>query len=117
MPKFELHRIADLQGATSPESVDLDGDGDRDVLLVTANNDWDNPQASSLLWLDNDGRMQFTMRGLASAPTHLQTLAAGDLDGDGRPDAATGGMHISRPYDRIGRVTAWQREGRLQAAR
>jgi hypothetical protein len=105
--RFELHRIADLQGATSPEAADLDGDGDLDVLLVTSNNDWDNPQAPSLLWLENDGRMQFTMRGIASAPTHLLTLAAGDLDGDGRPDAATGGMHISRPYDRIGRVTAW----------
>jgi hypothetical protein len=115
-PAFELHRIADLQGATSPESVDLDGDGDLDVLLVTANNDWDDPRAPSLLWLENDGRMQFTLRGIAGAPTHLQTLAVGDLDGDGRPDAVTGGMHISRPYDRIGRVTAWQRRG-VQAAR
>ena len=25
---FELHRMVDLQGATSPEAVDLDGDGD-----------------------------------------------------------------------------------------
>jgi hypothetical protein len=105
--RFELHRIADLQGATSPSGADLDGDGDLDVLLVTSNNDWDNPQAPSLLWLENDGRMQFTMRAIGSAPTHLLTLAVGDLDGDGRPDAATGGMHISRPYDRIGRVTAW----------
>jgi hypothetical protein len=107
--QFELHRMADLQGATSPEAADLDGDGDLDVLLVTANNDWDNPEAPSLLWLENDGKMQFTLHGLASAPTHLMTLAIGDLDGDGRPDAATGGMHISRPYDRIGRVTAWLR--------
>jgi hypothetical protein len=105
--RFELHRIADLQGATSPHGADLDGDGDLDVLLVTSNNDWDNPQAPSLLWLENDGRMRFTIRGIASAPTHLLTAAVGDLDGDGRPDAVTGGMHISRPYDRIGRVTAW----------
>ena len=59
--KFEFHRMVDLQGATSPEAVDLDGDGDLDVLLVTANNDWDNPAAPSLLWLENDGKMQFTM--------------------------------------------------------
>jgi hypothetical protein len=112
--RFELHRIADLQGATSPEATDLDGDGDLDVLLVTSNNDWDNPKAPSLLWLENDGRMHFTMRGIATSPTHLLTLAVGDLDGDGRPDAVTGGMHISRPYDRIGRVTAWLRQGRIQ---
>jgi hypothetical protein len=104
---FELHRMVDLQGATSPEAVDLDGDGDLDVLLVTANNDWDDPAAPSLLWLENDGAMRFTLRGIATSPTHLQTVAAGDLDGDGKPDAATGGMHISRPYDRLGRVTAW----------
>jgi hypothetical protein len=104
---FELHRMVDLQGATSPEAVDLDGDGDLDVLLVTANNNWDDPAAPSLLWLENDGAMRFTLRGIATAPTHLQTVAAGDLDDDGKPDAATGGMHISRPYDRLGRVTAW----------
>ena len=105
--KFELHRMIDQQGVTSPEAVDLDDDGDLDVLLVNANNDWDNPEAPSLLWLENDGKMQFTMRPIATSPTHLLTLAVGDLDGDGKPDAVTGGMHISRPYDRIGRVTAW----------
>ena len=105
--KFVLHRMVDLQGATSPEAADVDGDGDLDVLLVTSNNDWDNPQAPSLLWLENDGRLNFTARPLATAPTHLLTLAVGDLDGDKIPDAVTGGMHISRPYDRIGRVTAW----------
>ena len=110
---FTLHRMVDLQGATSPEAADVDSDGDLDVLLVTANNDWDDPAAFSLLWLENDGRMQFALRGIGTAPTHLQTVAVGDLDGDGRPDAATGGMHISRPYDRIGRITAWLSRGRL----
>jgi hypothetical protein len=108
--KFELHRMIDQQGATSPEAVDLDDDGDLDVLLVNANNDWDNPEAPSLLWLENDGKMQFAMHPIATSPTHLLTLAVGDLDGDGKPDAVTGGMHISRPYDRIGRVTAWFRK-------
>jgi len=107
--RFELHRLVSLQGATSPEAADLDGDGDLDVLLVTSNNDWDNPKAASLLWLENDGMMRFSLRDIATAPTHLGTVTVGDLDGDGRPDAVTGGMHISRPYDRLGRVTAWMR--------
>jgi hypothetical protein len=104
---FELHRIVDLQGGTSPEAADFDHDGDLDVLLVTLNNDWDDPKAASLFWLENDGTMHFTLRPIATAPTHLQTLAVGDLDGDGTLDIATGGMHISRPYDRLGRVTGW----------
>ena len=105
--QFELHRIADLQGAASPEAVDVDRDGDLDVMVVTANADWDDPASPSLVWLENDGRMQFTLRPIASSPTHLLTFAAGDLDNDGDADFATGGMHISRPYDRLGRVTAW----------
>jgi hypothetical protein len=110
--RFVLHRIVGLQGATSPAAADLDGDGDLDVLLVTSNNDWNDPRAASLLWLENDGRQRFTRHDIASAPTHLGTVAVGDLDGDGRADAVTGGMHISRPYDRLGRVTIWTRPSR-----
>ncbi len=77
------------------------------MLFVASNSDWDNPKSPSLVWLENDGRMRFTMHGIGTAPTHLQTVAIGDLNGTGGPDAVTGGMHISRPYDRIGRITAW----------
>jgi len=104
---FEFHRIVDFQGGTSPEAADLDGDGDLDVLFVASNSDWDNPKSPSLVWLENDGKMRFTMHGIGTAPTHLLTVAIGDLNGTGGPDAVTGGMHISRPYDRIGRITAW----------
>jgi hypothetical protein len=109
--EFDYHRIADLQGASSPQAGDLDGDGDLDVVVVTANNDWDNPEAPSIVWLENNGRLQFTMHAIGTTPTHLMTLALGDLDGNDRPDLVTGGMHISRPYDRLGRITAWSNNG------
>ena len=105
--QFDYHRIADLSGASSPQAADIDGDGDLDVVVVSAYNTWDAPAAQSLVWLENDGRMRFTMHDIASAPTHLITLAVGDMNGDGRPDLITGGMHISRPYDRMSRVTLW----------
>ncbi len=105
--QFELHRIADLSGASSPQAADVDGDGDLDVVVVSAYNNWSDPAARSLVWLENDGRQRFAMRNVGGAPTHLITVAVGDLDGNGSVDFVTGGMHISPPFDRLSRVTLW----------
>jgi len=104
---FQYHRIADFSGASSPQAADLDGDGDLDIVVVSAYNDWERPDAQSLAWLENDGQQRFTLRDLASSPTHLVTLAVGDLDGDRNPDLVTGGLHVSRPFDRMSRVVTW----------
>ena len=32
------------------------------------------------------------------------------IDADGKTDLVTGGMHVSRPYDRLSRVTLWRKE-------
>jgi hypothetical protein len=108
---FVLHRIGDLSGASSPVAFDADQDGDVDVAVVSAYNAWSDPAALSLIWLENNGRQQFAAHAVAHSPTHLITLAAADLDGNGAPDLVTGGMHISAPYDRLSRVTFWRNGG------
>jgi hypothetical protein len=108
--RFVVRRIANLSGASSPQPVDIDGDGDLDVAVVSAYNDWDDRNAQSLVWLENDGEMRFAAHGAATTPTHLVTLSSGDLTGDGRADLVTGGLHVSRPYDRMSRITLWRNE-------
>jgi FG-GAP-like repeat len=104
---FRYHRIGDFPGASSPQAADMDGDGDIDVVVVSAYNDWDRLDALSLAWFENDGTMTFTLRPITGTPTHLITLAIADLDGNRKPDLVTGGMHMSYPFDRMSRVTVW----------
>lgn len=105
--KFETRRIATFGATYAAAAGDLDADGDLDVTLVSLLNDWGNRSNPSVVWLENDGRQNFTMRPVDTAPTHLVTVACGDLNGDGRDDIVAGGLHVRPPYDRTGRVTAW----------
>ena len=107
---FEYHRIGDFPGAFSGNAVDADRDGAIDIFVDSAFNDWDSEDALSMGWFENDGTMGFTFRDLATAPTHLLTLASADIDGDGWIDFVTGGMHAYPPYDRMSRVTWWRND-------
>lgn len=105
---FTYHRIADFPGSYSPVCADLDGDGNRDLVAVSAFNNWHDPNSVSMMaWL-NDGAQHFTAIPLAHTPTHLLALAIGDLDGDGIPEIITGGFHIYPPWTDMSRITLWK---------
>lgn len=111
--EFVFHRICDFNGTTNVRAADIDNDGDMDLFAVSAFNVWDDPGASSFIWLENRGNMRFTKREIARKPTHLLTCEPGDFNNDGNVDVITGGMHTYGPYDRMGRITLWINNGKL----
>jgi hypothetical protein len=75
-------------GSTGIELVDLDRDGDRDI-LYTNGDTFDNNIASpwhGVQWLENRGDLAFDYHRLSAMPGAYRALAA-DFDGDGDEDA------------------------------
>lgn len=106
---FDVHRIGAAPGCFSPVALDVDGDGDIDVVSGSAVNDVLDPDAVSLTaWL-NDGQQRFRAEPLAREPSRLGCLAAGNVAGSGVPMLVTGAFHAYPPFTRMSRVTLWRR--------
>ena len=75
----------DLSPAQSGEqttTVDMDGDGDRDVVVASTSQ-------GTLQWLENDGGESFTTRSIATIGITLRAVTAADVDDDGDIDVVT----------------------------
>ena len=72
---------ATANGASSVFSIDLDNDGDLDVLSASRND-------NTIAWYENDGGDEpvFTERVITAAADAAQSVYAADMDGDGDLD-------------------------------
>lgn len=105
--KFDYHLIGDFSGAFSPLPIDIDNDGDLDLIAVSGFNDWTKDNAVTMMCFENTGNEVFVSRILAYNPTHLVVVDGADIDNDGKIELVTGGLHFYPPYDQLSRVTLW----------
>ena len=105
---FQFRRLGTLAGAYAPIVVDVDQDGHRDVVAVSAFNNWSAKGAVSMMWFRNDGRLNFQPIVLAYAPTHLLSIVQVKVEGASKPAIMSGAFHAYPPYERQSRFLLWR---------
>lgn len=86
-PSFTAHTITTSidypQGDRAVYAVDLDGDGDVDVLSASRND-------NKIAWYENDGSEVFTTQNISTTASGPRSVHPIDMDDDGDIDVLTG---------------------------
>jgi VCBS repeat protein len=101
---YTEHTIASLAGVHRAVAVDLDGDGDLDIVasaLLAAGADVDEKTLPALVWLEQTKPGVFAKHTIEMGTPRHATLDVGDIDGDGLPDIVTGTFSIEE------KATSW----------
>ena len=88
--KFEEQVLCDdIKAPVHTEAVDIDGDGDLDLLVASMGQVFPtNEQIGSVVILENDGHQHFTKHVLLDHVARVTDVRAGDFNHDGKLDLA-----------------------------
>ena len=96
---FADHALAQMPGVHAAKAADLDGDGDRDIVLgalLAGGADVDEATLPALAWLEQTKRGVFARHTIEMGYPRHATLDVGDIDEDGDVDIAVGNFSIGK---------------------